>query len=82
MSSNVKAGETQAARDRETRYYTNGVTLSFITWLAARLQVPNSTIFDMAMNLLHKELLESMSDLPPIDVGDYELDVLIEKTDP
>ena len=79
----MKTGEkTQVTRDRETRYNTNGITLSFITWLAARLKVSNATIFDMAMDLLHKELLESMPDLPPVDVGEYDLDELIEKTDP
>lgn len=78
----MKTGEkTQVTRDRETRYNTNGITLSFITWLAARLKVSNATIFDMAMDLLHKELLESMPDLPPVDVGEYDLDELIEKTD-
>ena len=79
----MKGSATETGlHDRRERYYTHGVTLSFIMWLAARLQVPNSTIFDMAMDLLHDKVLERMPDLPPIDVGEYDLDALIEKTDP
>ncbi len=72
----------EVTRDREARYFTNGVTLSFINWFRSRIKVPNAVVYDLGMQALHEKLSErNFPDLPPIDVGDLDLDALIEKTD-
>lgn len=72
----------EVVRDRQSRFFTNGVTLSFMHWLSAHLQVHIAVVHDLGIQALHEKLSKrKFPDLPPIGVGDLDLDALIKKTD-
>lgn len=69
-------------RDRQARYLTNAATLSFVHWFSSRMQCPNSVIYDLGMKALYAQLEErGYADMPPIDVGETDLDTLLEQAD-